>query len=260
MATTVPQFSNISRMVVDEYDELFQAMEATLSKNNNTSGNSTFYTELKTGDGTYNSLNCLVAPNPLMNTTGYLICVYVIVDTIILERQDINPAIAATQGGRSQYDPSLGTTIFAFSHVPSIEDGSSQTSIAEVKKANAATASYLASLGQNLYVDWDQQQVTIIFDTTDAEDGLEIPRWLIICIPIIAAISAFLLGFTEYFLDVRYTSSLYKAIALPMRSRMNSFAPMLMRSKVGPIEFEGIPVVPNGPQFVADPKSVATLK
>ncbi|KAF9374041.1 hypothetical protein BGX21_004255, partial [Mortierella sp. AD011] len=48
MATTIPQFSDISRMVVDEYDELFQTMEVTLNKNNRTLGNSTFYTELKT--------------------------------------------------------------------------------------------------------------------------------------------------------------------------------------------------------------------
>ncbi|KAF9992066.1 hypothetical protein BGZ80_008734, partial [Entomortierella chlamydospora] len=188
-------------MAFDEYDELFQAMEATLSKNNNTSGNSTLYTELKSDGGTIKSLNCLVAPSPLMNATAYLTCMYAIVSVIILERQDINPAIAATQGGGPQNDPPEDTTIFAFSHMPSIEDGLLQTSIAEVKKVNAATASYLASLGQNLYIDWDQQQVTIIFETTDAEDGLEIPRWLIICVPIIAIISAFLLGFTEYFLD-----------------------------------------------------------
>ncbi|KAF9991601.1 hypothetical protein BGZ79_004233 [Entomortierella chlamydospora] len=130
-------------MTFDEYDELFQAMEDTLSKNNNTSGNSTFYTEIK-----------------------------------------------------SEADP---------------------------------------------------------------KDGLEIPRWLIICVPIIAVISGLLLGSTEYFLDVRYTSSLYKAIALPMRSRMNSFAPMLMRSKVSPMEFEGVPVIPSDHRFAADPNSVATL-
>ncbi|KAF9345090.1 hypothetical protein BGX26_003566 [Mortierella sp. AD094] len=262
MATTVPQFSNISKTAFDEYDELFQAMEVVLSKNNNTSGNSTMYAELKSENGTINSLNCFAAPNPLVNNTAYLTCIYVIVNAIILERQDINPNIAAAQGGgEPQPDPPESTTILSFSHIPSTdEDGLAQTLITEVKKANAATTSYLASLGQNLYVDWSRQQVTIMFETTDAEEGLEIPGWLIICVPIVAVISALLLGSTEYFLDVRYTSSLYKAIALPMRSRMNSFAPMLMRSKVGPVEFEGIPVVPSDRRFEADPNNVATLQ
>ncbi|KAF9383930.1 hypothetical protein BGX21_001440, partial [Mortierella sp. AD011] len=247
-------------MTFDEYDELFQIMEVTLSKSNNTSGNSTLYTELKSDGGTINSLSCLVAPNPAVNTTAYLTCMYAIVGAIILERQDINPAIAAARDGGTQDDPPQFTTIFAFYHMPSIEDGLLQTLITEVKRANAATTSYLASLGQNLYVDWNRQQVTIIFDTTDAEDGLEIPRWLIICVPIIAVISTILLGSTEYFLDVRYTSSLYKSIALPMRSRMNSFAPMLMRSKVSPMEFEEVPVVPSDRRFAADPNNVATLQ
>ncbi|KAF9354811.1 hypothetical protein BGX26_007339 [Mortierella sp. AD094] len=257
MTTTVQQFSNISKIMFDEYDELFQTMEVAL--NTNTGLNSTLFVEIKSENGTSNSLSCLKAPNPSIKHTTYLTCVYLITHSIILKSKVLEPVIASAQSG-SQPLPN-DTTIMSFTHLASIDKGySAQISIAELKNLTLDAAHYLASLGQNLYVNWNQQEVTVMFEVTDAEEGLEIPNWLIIIVPIIAIISAILLGSTEYFLDVRYTSSLYKAIALPMRSRMNSFAPMLMRSKVGPIEFEGVPVVASGRRFEADPKNVATLQ
>ncbi|KAG0007144.1 hypothetical protein BGZ80_005003 [Entomortierella chlamydospora] len=241
----------------DEYDELFQAMEVALDTN--TKLNTAFFIEIKSENGTSNSLSCLKAPNPSINNTSFLTCMYFATQSTILKSEALEPAIASAQEG-SQPLPDV-TTIMSFIHLASIDKGfSAQISIAELKNRTLDVAHYLASLGQNLYVNWNQQEVAVIFETTDAEEGLEIPNWLIIFVPIIAVISAILLGSTEYFLDARYTSSLYKAITLPMRLRMNSFAPMLMRSKVGPIEFEGIPVVPSGRRFEADPKNVATLQ
>ncbi|KAF9205483.1 hypothetical protein BGZ49_003972 [Haplosporangium sp. Z 27] len=262
MTTEVQQFENISKTVVDEYDGLFQAMEVTLN-NNTIKGNSTLFVELESANGTINLLSCLTAPNPdpTANNTEFLNCMYNIIDVIILERQDINPIIAAALGGAPLTTPPEFTKIMTFTHIPSVNDNNSiQVSSTGLKIANSDVAKYLASLGQNLYIDWDLGQVTVIYDTTDAERGLEIPLWLIICVPTIAIISFILLVSTEYFLDGRYTSSLYKAIAMPMSSRMNTFAPMLMRSKVDPVQFEGIPVVPSGHHFEADPKNVATLR
>ncbi|KAF9383040.1 hypothetical protein BGX21_001664 [Mortierella sp. AD011] len=257
MTTTASQFSNVSKIMFDEYDELFQTMDVALDTI--TGSNSTLFLEIKSENGTTNSLSCYKAPNPSINNTSFLSCIYFAAQSTILKIEAFEPVITSAQRG-SQPLPDI-TTIMSFTHLVSIDKGfSAQISIAELRNHTLEAAHYLASLGQNLYVNWNRQEVTVMFETTDAEEGLEIPNWLIIFVPATAIISALLVGPTEYFLDARYTSSLYKSIALSMRLRMNSFAPMLMRSKVDPIEFEGIPVVPSGPQFEADPKSVATLK
>ncbi|KAF9113499.1 hypothetical protein BGX27_001453 [Mortierella sp. AM989] len=250
MTTTVQQFSDVAKATFDEYDELFQAQEIKL--NNSARSNATLFTEVKFEKGIIHSLACNTAPTSPTDSTLYLTCVYVIINAMILEKQAINPDIAKAQGGSFPESPEV-TTIMTFYHLPNVnENGSTQILITGLKNANSAAADYFASLGQNLYIDWDQAQVTIMYDTSDAEEGLEIPDWLIICVPIVAAVCAILLGSTEYFLDGRYTSSLYKAIAIPMSTRMNNFAPMLMRSKVGPVEFEDIPVIPSSRRFEND--------
>ncbi|KAF9205481.1 hypothetical protein BGZ49_003970 [Haplosporangium sp. Z 27] len=258
MTSTVGQFSNVSKTSFNEYDELFQAMELNLNNSNGAQGNCTLFAEVQYVNDTVNTLSCYTAPNPNNNIT-FVTCTYVIIRAIIISQQDLNPTIAATleEGGSP---PDL-TTIMTFTHMPNSNGNrSAETSISAIRNINSVVADYIASLGQNLCVDWNHGQVTIMFDTTDTEGGLSIPFWLIVSVPVIAVICAILLGSTEYFLDGRYTTSLYKAISMPMRSRMNSFAPMLMRSRVDPVEFEGIPVVPSGRGFETDLKNVATIQ
>ncbi|KAF8977206.1 hypothetical protein BGZ46_007560 [Entomortierella lignicola] len=259
MTTKTQLFSNVSRSIFDEYNELFQAMEITI--NNKAGLDPTMFAEVKLRNNTLYSLTCFTAPNPSSKKTAYLTCAYVINTCTILEKQDLDPTIVASLGGEPIATPSMSSTIMSFIHLPSVNESNFEhVSLSELEQSNLEAANYLASLGHNLLVDWDRGQVTVMFKIADAEEGLEIPLWLILCVPIIATISAILIGSTEFFLDGRYTGSLYKSIAMSMRTRMNTFAPMLMRSKIDPVEFEGVPVVPSGHRFEADPNSVATLR
>ncbi|KAI1300363.1 hypothetical protein EDD11_006291 [Mortierella claussenii] len=59
-------------------------------------------------------------------------------------------------------------------------------SLSDIKDATATAAQYFALLGQSCFTDWHSGQLVVLYDTTDAENGLETPFWLIICVPMLA--------------------------------------------------------------------------
>ncbi|KAF9436486.1 hypothetical protein BGZ76_003813 [Entomortierella beljakovae] len=258
MTSSVQQFADVSKSLFDEYDELFQTMEGAL--NSAKLLNATFFGEMTHDGGSANTLYCLARLYNGEAGNAFLSCSYVIVEAIILERQDINPDILAAQNVSELPTPPRVNSMMTFTHIPKLIVGESKkVSISYIRDLTINTSDYFAKLGQNLLINWETGRVSTIFTVVYPEEGLEIPLWLILSVPIVAVICAILVGITEYFLDSRYTSSLYKAISIPVSRKLNLYAPMLMRSRVNAVEFEGIPVIPGGNRFEVDVKNVATL-
>ncbi|KAG0196648.1 hypothetical protein BGX28_009902 [Mortierella sp. GBA30] len=112
--------------------------------------------------------------------------------------------------------------------------------ITDLKGVSSRTTDTLASLGQNFIVD---NHIHIIYDTADIQVGFEVPGWLVVLVIVIMVTCACFWSLTLYFLDERFTISLYKLKALKIAPHAGHTAPMLMKAKVKPAEIEGFPVV-----------------
>ncbi|KAI1300365.1 hypothetical protein EDD11_006293 [Mortierella claussenii] len=241
MATSAAVFRNASNDIFQETDDLSIAMEAALLKSAK-GKTANLFMELSIINSTITSLTCYSAPNqPAIG----IACMYAFIETVITQKQEADPVLAAYQEGGKLDNAQNYSLTMDLSHITTKNDSTPvQTSLAGIKDANTAAARYFASLGQNFYVDWERGYLTVIYDTVETEPGLDIPLWLITVVPIIGAAAAVFWAAVEYLVDGRYTRSLYKTLAIPMGPQLDCFAPMLMRAKVDPLEFEGIPVVP----------------
>ncbi|KAF9319033.1 hypothetical protein BG006_003065 [Podila minutissima] len=236
-ASTVQRFRNVSAATFDNYNDMFQAMEA--SVNNATFRSTTnMFTEVSVDKSTIEALVCYSSRLP------GLMCAYTIISAIIVKQQALNPIIAEARQGRPLSQEVNLTIAMRIRHTVATIDGTRQSiSPSTIKNATSAAAHYLASLGHNFYMDWKASQLYTIYDTTDTQSGLEIPLWLMlgIAITMIACLSLWVA--TEYFMNGRYVSSLHKNIAMQLGARVKGIAPMVMRSKVNPLELEDVPIV-----------------
>jgi hypothetical protein len=79
-----------------------------------------------------------------------------------------------------------------------------------------------------------------------------------LCIAVTMVVCLGLWAATEYFMDARYTSSLHKNITMQLDARVKCSAPMVMKSKVDPLEFEKVPIVFHDIQHELDTKASST--
>ncbi|KAF9277005.1 hypothetical protein BGZ68_009601 [Mortierella alpina] len=246
--STAHRFRAVASAVFDNYNEMFEAMEAAATRLKN-QPTTNLFTEVKVSNATIEVLSCHSS-----EIIG-LMCGYTIISTVVTKRQALNPIIAEARQGRP-LSQSLGfnfTVAMRILHTVATSNGTRQLlSTSTLKDATSAAAHYLASLGQNFYMDWNASQLYVIYDTTDIQKGLEIPLWLIWVIPVAMITCLSLWVATEYFMDERYLSSLQKNIALHLGDRLTGTAPMLMRSKFDPLEFENVPILSHNIQHEVD--------
>ncbi|KAF9114938.1 hypothetical protein BGW39_003223 [Mortierella sp. 14UC] len=237
--STVQRFRNVSTAAFDNYNDLFQAMEASI--NNATLRSKTnMFTETRIVNSTIEALVCYSSSLP------GLMCAYTIISIVSVKQQPLNSIIAGARQGRPLSQNPDFTIAMRIRHIITTVNGTRQSvSLSTMKNATSSAAYYLASLGQNFYMDWNASELYIIYDTRDTQSGLEIPFWLILCIAITMVVCLGFWAATEYFMDGRYTSSLHKNIAMRLAARLKSSAPLLMRSKIDPLEFEEVPIVPH---------------
>ncbi|KAF9321028.1 hypothetical protein BG006_002687 [Podila minutissima] len=161
-----------------------------------------------------------------------------------MEPQEINIPIAEARGGKPFPDPPGTSIAMTIEHIPTLHSGVPQpVSMSAMKNATFEAAHYLASLGQNFYADYVEEQLYVLFDTMDPYQGFRVPDWLLISVTATMAVCLCLWALTNILLDVRYTSSLYKVVSMQLSPQIGVSAPMLIRSKFEPFEFEDIPVV-----------------
>ncbi|KAF9570130.1 hypothetical protein EC968_002148 [Mortierella alpina] len=246
--STVQRFRNVSSAVFDNYSDMFKTMEiavnsATLKSTTN------LFIEMKVTNSTIETLMCHSSRIP------GLMCTYTIISAVATKQQALNPIIAEARQGRplSQSQGLSFTVAMRILHTIAAVNGARQLlSTSTLKDATSAAAHYLASLGQNFYMDWNASQLYVIYDTTDIQTGLEIPLWLIWGTAALMIASLGLWAATEYFLDERYLSSLQKNIALHLGTRLPGRAPMVMRSKFDSLEFEDVPILSRDIQHEVD--------
>ncbi|KAG0007842.1 hypothetical protein BGZ80_004168 [Entomortierella chlamydospora] len=246
--TKVKNFRRVTSSMFNEDVELVRAMESSITK----AGNKTFlFGEFKYGNTTFDALLCVSVKSGKADLKA--ICSYNSVSAIITSPQDFNPVISAAlppiNVGASYYNyPS--TAVMSISHIPTVTNTTTQQlSIPGAKNASLASALYLASLGQNMYLDWNTSKLYVIYNIVDIESGLEMPLWLTIVVLVAMILCAGFCCLTHYFLDPIFTGSLYKVMSIQMAPKPNSFAAMIRWSKGHSIDCDGFHNTPNDNSF-----------
>ncbi|KAF9984844.1 hypothetical protein BGZ79_005542, partial [Entomortierella chlamydospora] len=167
-------FRAVTETILDGYDELLQAMEFALG-NAAYASTCTMFLEVKSNNSSIDAVSCYSLKSQLLNTNG-LSCVYFNINMLILEQQEISLDITnAREGMPLQLQPNI-TLAMAIRHVPKISlTALERTPISMMKGASLAAAQYMASLGQNVYADYLEEQLYVVFDVADIEEGLLIP-------------------------------------------------------------------------------------
>ncbi|KAF9343030.1 hypothetical protein BGX26_006397 [Mortierella sp. AD094] len=252
--------------------ELVRAMESSITK----AGNKTFlFSELKFGNTTLDALVCASVKSG--KTSLEAICSYNSVSVIITSPQDFSPAISAARKGAPFEGPPpvdagappgenyTATAVMAISHIPTVTNATAQQlSIPGAKNASFVSALYLASLGQNMYLDWNTSKLYVIYDTIDIESGFEMPLWLSVVVLVTMILCAGFCCLTQYSLDPIYTGSLYKVMSIQMAPKSNSFAAMIRWSKGHSIDCEGFYSTPGDNGFydidlMSEPRMTRTI-
>ncbi|KAF9992831.1 hypothetical protein BGZ79_002590, partial [Entomortierella chlamydospora] len=249
-------FRRVTSPMFNEDIELIHAMESSITK----AGNETFFfNEFKYGNTTFDALVCMSAKS---GEAGLMaICSYNSVSAIITGPQDFSPIISAARKGAPFEGPPIevdassdsnytSTTVMTISHIPTVTNTTTQQlSIPGAKNASLASALYLASLGQNMYLYWNTSKLYVIYNIVDIERGLEMPLCLSIVVLVAMILCAGFCCLTHYFLDPIFTGSLYEVMSIQMAPKSNCFVAMIGWSKDHSTDCDGFHTTLNDNSF-----------
>ncbi|KAF9998220.1 hypothetical protein BGZ80_006823, partial [Entomortierella chlamydospora] len=222
--TTVKQFRNSTSAVFEEYGELLQAMESSVS------------------NITFPSTPVAIVELKAINTTSL----------------DTNPIISDAGKGRYLPYPDLylSNVAMTIDHIPTILNRTrSPISFTAMKATSSAASGYLASISPSVYMDWSQYTLYSLFDTMDIVNGFEIPTWLFVFLIATIVLCFAFWGAVKYKIDEGYMSSLHKNIAMVISARKGWHKPMLMRFNANPLTFEDYPIVPGNRVVLSEDNS-----
>ncbi|KAG0229513.1 hypothetical protein BGW42_001541 [Actinomortierella wolfii] len=167
----------------------------------------------------------------------------------------LNPTIAADLNYRGPEPPSYYNASnhidVIIRHLPrNLEQDDSQEpsppfSSAQLIKATAGAAKYLASLGHNVYIYKDSEsnadQLYILYDAIEIKDAYEIPNAVLATVIALTVLFGLVWYISERF-QVVYNSTLYKTIYKELNTR-DETVPMLLRYTGNPLAFDGNQVI-----------------
>ncbi|KAG0001361.1 hypothetical protein BGZ80_000498 [Entomortierella chlamydospora] len=244
ISPNIQKFLNNSKAIFGETDDLFQAMELSINKNKTMASSGASFAEIIISGSALSSLSCYSGISPWQGNETSLMCSYIDVRAIVTKPQPISPVISEARNGRPLSDNTFPNQMIQLSYIPDNINGIVQPiPLLSLKQATSAAVHYMASLGQNLYLDWDEGQLYVIFDTVDIENGFEIQIWLVVAVLSLAIVSVCLWGGAWYFLDPAYKGSLYNNASMEMGKQANKKAPMLMSFDAHSMEMEDTPII-----------------
>ncbi|KAF9911476.1 hypothetical protein BX616_010568 [Lobosporangium transversale] len=183
-------------------------------------------------------------------------CLYINIDMLVAKLSENNTDIISARNGLpfdvydyrwdTGYRTFGSTKAFTIDHIPLRKNSTgSLFSILKLQEETHNVAQLMASLGQNFYTDYNQNQLYVVYNIAVPEPGLDIPLWLLVLIILIMMTCLCLWVATEYFLDQQYTCSLYSAISRQIAPQTNTRAPALMPARAEPVEFVGFGIFPT---------------
>ncbi|KAF9315879.1 hypothetical protein BG003_002567 [Podila horticola] len=175
----------------------------------------------------------------------YLTCLYSVVTAIASKPQPMLPEIAALRGADKPISVLQKlTSIFPINYLPLINGtGSNIFSVSQILDDSSSAAYYVASLGQNFFIGWDDGGLYTVFDTVDLTKGYELPDWLFESVVAIMAVCLLFQIVAEIMLDSRYKRSLLWALTKEIQPHLGRSTPTLVRVKADTLTVEGFRLV-----------------
>ncbi|KAF9950656.1 hypothetical protein BGZ72_007734 [Mortierella alpina] len=245
---SLAEFDNITTTIFDDTTQLpLLATMSAFTKNGtflDAQSNSTMVALTKAGSNVH-FFSCHSIPSAEPADRG-LFCSYQVVEAVMTTPQPEDPIISADLKGRPVVaaNVSVNVNLFVVGHLPmSLTSTIPTFSVSSMLNATWSGAQYLASLGQNVAMDWENQQLYVLYDTVDIKDGQEFSTALFVTLLVVMVICMGVWVYCEKTLKTIYTGSLYKLVHTELEPHMEKTAPMLMSCTHHPLAFEGVPVV-----------------
>ncbi|KAF9173940.1 hypothetical protein BGX21_001904 [Mortierella sp. AD011] len=249
MSTSSQQFRNVSAAIFDEHDELTQAIGVAMDRGAKDSTPSVL-AEIKVVNNTVDILVCYSENSKEFSILVHM-CEYRTTQLIVTTKQDINLSIDRARGGSPLSHVFVYSLMTRITHIPTVFNGTQipikPLSFLVLKNSTLELTHYMAALGQNAYVDWEQQRFFVMFDTKEILEGLEVPIWLMVLFSTIMAACLALWIYVKHNYR-KYTYSLYHSIAQQVSGRISCDAPMLMSFEKDTKKLDGIPILSGEPR------------
>ncbi|KAK3833782.1 MAG: hypothetical protein JOS17DRAFT_739333 [Linnemannia elongata] len=249
-------FDKITTSILDDASSfpLMQPMRAAINNGtfltthlNSTVVNSTLV--ILTSISTHVDVLMCISTFSSTTTTVGLICSYVHVTLIATKPQPWDPITSAVfkQHPTSYFEAEFNITNkneFTIHHMPSgLKDSMDTYSVPHLVKATTDATVYLASLGHNVVMNTQAEQLYVFYDTIKFKDAFEVPNPLLIFLFVVSLVCIVVWAFSEKFTPV-FNGSVYKVIYEDIKSKDDT-TQMLMDCTHNPLAFEGYQVVPD---------------
>jgi hypothetical protein len=175
----------------------------------------------------------------------YLTCLYSVVTAIVSTPQPMLSEIAALRGADKPISVlQKMASIFPIKYL-SLKNGTGSNifSVSQILDDSSSAAYYVASLGQNFFMDWDDGGLYTVFDTVDLTKGYEVPDWLFGSMVAVMAISLLLRIMAEITLDSKYKGSLLWALTKEIQPHLGRSTPTLVKVKPDTLTVENFRLV-----------------
>ncbi|KAF9351652.1 hypothetical protein BGX26_010383 [Mortierella sp. AD094] len=260
MSTSFQQFQNVSAAILSEHDELTQAMEVAMDRSAKDPIPAVL-AEIKIVDNSIDMLMCYSANSTEISTLVQM-CEYRTVQLIVTTKQDINPIIYHARGSSPLSSGFIYNLVTRITHIPTVFNGTQvptlPISFRVLKSSTLELSHYMTALGQNVYVDWEQQRLFVMFDTWDILEGLNVPLWLMVLFGAIM-IACLVLWIHVWLKFKKHRGSLYHNITQQVSDRVDCKAPMLMPFKTDTKKLGGFPILSGEPRKKNDASTSITL-
>ncbi|KAH7054748.1 hypothetical protein BKA57DRAFT_452079 [Linnemannia elongata] len=196
------------------------------------------------------NVDLFMCTSTFSNTTSVagtvgLICSYVHFTAIAIKPQPWDPITPADF--KQSIDAKLNITNkneITIYHLPSgSKDSMATYSSLHLLKATTDAAVYLASLGHNVVMNTQVEQLYILYDTIELKDAFEVPTPLLIFLLVFSLVCIIVWASSAKLAPV-FSGSVYKVIYEEIKSKDDK-TQMLMDCTHNPLVFEGYQVIPD---------------
>ena len=192
------------------------------------------------------NVNFLVCASTSFNRTSDmgLVCTYIMTALITTKPQQWDP-LTPTEFEHAVSQGLINQNEFTIYHMPPYSRDTKATySASHLLRATTDATLYLASLGHNVLVNQQAEQLYVLYDTVLLKDVFEVPLPLVIFLLVMIVVCLLAWALSERLYTSVFNGSLYKVIHQEVQEKGGKTA-MLMDCTHGPLAFEGYQVIPD---------------
>ncbi|KAF9426622.1 hypothetical protein BGZ76_002676 [Entomortierella beljakovae] len=240
-------FRNVTKFVFQEDDELLQAMESSINAEN-LKANATVFVEANTHNSSIDMVVCHSSKEMYVGLPYMPFkCAYLNLNILSLKEQKANDLIASARGNYSIPEYKNIGLFMSIAHGSSDNIDDIRVSMDTIRVATSQAGEYLAALGQNVYADYDGNQLFAIYDVYDIVDGFSAPTWLVLFMGGVALACLVFWIAVKFAIKDIYKDSLFGLVSREITLKSDTSEPhsTLKISNINPLQMGGYDIVPR---------------